>query len=102
MLSVKCPSCGGTVIFDETKNVPTYCSFCSAHLPDMTVFVQESLKLGIDQKRLDMDQQRTNMYIRRQNTANKADHNVVIVSVVAIVLAIIFFGFLFKLMNLFG
>lgn len=57
MLSVHCPSCGGTNIFDETKRIPTYCAFCGAHLPDMTEFVKESLKLGINKQYLDLDRQ---------------------------------------------
>ena len=63
MLSIHCPSCGGTNIFDETKYVPTYCAFCGSHLPDMTQFVQESLKLGLDKKRLKLDQQRHEMKV---------------------------------------
>ena len=51
MLSVQCPKCGGTNIFDETKQIPTYCAFCSAHLPDMTKFVEESIKLNLEKER---------------------------------------------------
>ena len=61
MLSFSCPKCGGTTKFDETKEVPTYCMFCGAHLPDMTEFVKESLRLGLDQKQLTVDRERHNM-----------------------------------------
>ena len=60
MLSIYCPKCGATVKFDEDQ-IPTFCSFCGAHLPDMTDFVKENLKLEIDKKRLDLDRQRHEM-----------------------------------------
>lgn len=61
MLSVPCPKCGGTNIFDETKQIPTYCSFCGSHLPNMDTYVQESLKLKVENELLNMEKQRHQM-----------------------------------------
>ena len=65
MLSAKCPTCGGTNIFDEKKQIPTYCSFCGGHLPDMTKFVQESLQLGLDKQRYTMEINKMDKEIKR-------------------------------------
>ena len=56
MLSVKCPSCGGTVQFDES-HIATFCSFCGSHLPDMTDYVKKAAELDIKQKQhiIDME-----------------------------------------------
>lgn len=84
MLSVPCPKCGGTNIFDETKQIPTYCSFCGAHLPDMTEYVRRSLNLGVDRQYFNMNMQqmdrsidyvnadthRINRQIRRERVKN--------------------------------
>lgn len=70
MLSVPCPKCGGTNIFDETKQIPTYCSFCSAHLPNMDAYVQESLKVAVDKQKLNLDLQRMDKEIKKINAGN--------------------------------
>lgn len=70
MLSVPCPKCGGTNIFDETKQIPTYCSFCSAHLPNMDTYVQESLKVAVDKQKLNLDLQRMDKEIKKINASN--------------------------------
>lgn len=71
MLSVHCPSCGGTNIFDETKQIPTYCAFCGAHLPDMTEFVKESLKLGLDKQHHSMDMEKADKEIEKERIKSK-------------------------------
>lgn len=68
MLSVHCPKCGATTRFDETKQIPTYCMFCGAHLPDMTNYVQQAVKLGLDKKQLDIDRQRHDMTMEEMQT----------------------------------
>ena len=70
MLSVHCPKCSGTNIFDETKQIPTYCAFCGAHLPDMTTFVQESLKLGLDKQHHSMDLEKMDKEIKKERVLN--------------------------------
>ncbi len=86
MMSADCPKCGATNLFDETKKIPAYCSFCGAHLPDMTEYVKRSLNLGIDREYFKMDMQRADKNIeyvtrdtkritkdiRRQNIKNIA------------------------------
>ena len=54
MLSVKCPSCGATLPFDE-NNILTFCSFCGAHLPVMTDYVKKAADLDIKQKQHAID-----------------------------------------------
>lgn len=54
MLSIKCPTCGGTVQFDES-HIATFCSFCGAHLPDMTDYVKKAAELDIQQRQHAMD-----------------------------------------------
>lgn len=61
MLSVHCPECGGTNIFEETENIPTFCGFCGANLPDMTQFVKDALKVEVNRKQLELDKQRHKM-----------------------------------------
>ena len=70
MLSVPCPKCGGTNIFDETKQIPTYCSFCGSHLPNMDTYVQESLKVAVDKQKLNLDLQRMDKEIKKINASN--------------------------------
>lgn len=74
MLSVHCPSCGGTNIFDEKKQIPTYCAFCGAHFPDMTTFVQESLKLGLDKQHHSMEMEKADKEIKKEQIKAKSDH----------------------------
>ena len=102
MLSIHCPNCGGTNIFDETKNIPTYCGFCSAHLPDMTEFVKGSLNVEVDKKQLQVDEQRTKLYERRMKAANKPDIGLIIFGVILLIVVIVVFGFFGKIINLFG
>lgn len=54
MLSMKCPSCGATISFDE-NNISTFCSFCGAHLPVMTDYVKKAADLDIRQKQHAID-----------------------------------------------
>lgn len=70
MMSVQCKKCGATNLFDETKNVPTYCSFCAAHLPDMTQFVKDSLKLNIDKQRNTLEINRLDKEIKKEKVSN--------------------------------
>lgn len=65
MLSVNCPNCGATNIFDETKAIPTYCSFCGGHLPDMTEYVKRNLNLNIDRHYFNMNMQYVDKDIER-------------------------------------
>lgn len=97
MLSVHCPSCGGTNIFDETKQIPTYCAFCGKHLPDMTTFVQESLKLGLDKQQLDIDRQRHQMELEtidKDIKRTKAKISGEKLGYIAIIVGLIFFGYI--------
>ena len=64
MLSFHCPKCGATTKFDEKKEVPTYCMFCGAHLPDMDNFVKEALRLKQDETQLSHDRERHEMEIK--------------------------------------
>lgn len=100
MLSVPCPKCGGTNIFDETKTIPTYCSFCGAHLPNMDAYVQEALKLKVENELLNMEKQRHQMemeaeekHIRKMKEAKK-DSFGDIISIIITLLAIILFGYI--------
>ena len=70
MLSANCPRCGATNIFDETKQIPTYCSFCGSHLPNMDTYVQESLKVAVDKQKLNLDLQRMDKEIKKINASN--------------------------------
>ena len=92
MLSVQCPKCGSTNIFDETKQVPTYCAFCAAHLPDMTTFVKESLKLGLDKQYHAMELERMDKEIKKERVDTSLDKLKIIA---IIVLGVIIFGYLF-------
>lgn len=92
MLSVHCPNCGGTNIFDETKQIPTYCAFCAAHLPDMTTFVQESLKLGLDKQHHQMELEKMDKEIKKERVDTSLDKLKIIA---IIVVSIIIFGYLF-------
>jgi len=99
MLSVHCPNCGGTNIFDETKSIPTYCGFCSAHLPDMTQFVKDSLKVEANRKQLDLDRQRHDMEIEtlnKQIKKEKADNRGTIFAFVTVILMLLFLFWLFS------
>lgn len=90
MLSVHCPNCGGTNIFDETKQIPTYCGFCSAHLPDMTTFVQESLKLGLDKQHHQMDLEKMDKQIKRERVNTSTTKlKIIVVGVMFVLWAII-------------
>ena len=99
MLSVHCPNCGGTNIFDETKAIPTYCGFCNAHLPDMTEFVKGSLNVEVDKKQLQVDEQRTKLYERRMKAANRPDIGLIIFLVVFAIIVISIMGPIWKLIK---
>lgn len=91
MLSVHCPKCGATTRFDETKQIPTYCMFCGAHLPDMTNYVQQALKLGLDKKQLDIDRQRHDMTMEEMHTdiqREKAKNDIPIRKLIALVIGL--------------
>ena len=87
MLSVPCPKCGGTNIFDETKQIPTYCSFCSAHLPNMDAYVQEALKLKVENELLNMEKQRHQMEMEKEE---KDKYYFYVTKICVIILAIFF------------
>ena len=102
MLSFSCPKCGGTTKFDETKEVPTYCMFCGAHLPDMTEFVKESLKLGLDRKQLNLDRERHNMNMEEVDQKirwEKTRRGIPLSQMIAIILAFIVVVFMFILIS---
>lgn len=100
MLSITCPKCGGTNIFDETKTIPTYCSFCGAHLPDMDSYVQDSLKLQVENELLNMEKQRHKMEMEAEEKriqrmkAVKKDSFGDIVCAIIMLLGIIIFGYI--------
>ena len=99
MLSVHCPNCGGTNIFDETKKIPTFCGFCGAHLPDMTQFVKDSLKIEANRKQLDLDRQRHAMEIEtldKQIKKEKTNNSGTIFGYIVIILGLLFFFWLFS------
>lgn len=100
MLSVPCPKCGGTNVFDETKQIPTYCSFCGAHLPNMDSYVQDSLKLQVENELLNMEKQRHKMEMEAEEKriqkmkAVKKDSFGDIVCTIIMLLGIIIFGYI--------
>ena len=98
MLSIHCPNCGGTNIFDETKNIPTYCGFCSAHLPDMTEFVKKSLDLKVDEQYLDLDRQRHNMEMETMEKQIKKSKATKSIGVKEFILLLLMFALLFWLL----
>lgn len=89
MLSIHCPSCGGTNIFDETKQIPTYCAFCSAHLPDMTKFVQDSLKLGLDTKRHTMQLETMDKEIKKERVKTSTEKLRLIIILILTILGLL-------------
>ena len=90
MLSVQCPKCGGTNIFDESKQIPTYCAFCASHLPDMTTFVKESLKLNLEKQHHAMELEKMNKEIKRERVSTSVDK----IKLFAIILMIIIWGYI--------
>lgn len=92
MLSVNCPNCGGTNIFDEKKQVPAYCSFCGSHLPEMTTFVKEALKLGLDKQYHNMDMEKMDKEIKKvrvQNSSTKLGMFAIILSIIALIFILV-------------
>lgn len=96
MLSVHCPNCGGTNIFDETKQIPTYCAFCASHLPDMTEFVQESLKLSLDKQHHKMDMEKMDKEIKKERIESSTHK---IIFLILFVFIIIFGIIMVKIIN---
>ena len=100
MLSIHCPNCGGTSVFDETKDIPTYCTFCGAHFQNMDHFVEESLRLGlhkqalnldrevlkIDRQRHDMDMERINKEIKKERVHTFTDKVELLIGLITILL----------------
>lgn len=103
MLSIHCPSCGASIIFDESKQIPTFCSFCGAHLPDMTNYVQEALKLKLDKEFLNLDEQRHSMemetinrQIQKEKIVRSKNPFEYILAFMALLIVILAFVFLFS------
>ena len=65
LFSIRCPNCGGTVIFDK-DHVATFCSFCGTHLPDMTEYVKRSIDLEIEQKQHSMNIETIDKEIKKE------------------------------------
>ena len=103
MLSMKCPSCGGTIHFDE-NHIATFCSFCGAHLPDMTDFVKKSANLNIEQKQHSMHMETMDKEMQREQNMTKQANTRNIVNLITklplILLIAFFFYMLFKMMSL--
>ncbi|MBP5729421.1 MAG: hypothetical protein J6Y48_20325 [Clostridia bacterium] len=102
MLSVHCPKCNATTKFDETKEIPTYCMFCGAHLPDMSNYVREALKLGLDKQHLDIDRQRHEMTMEEMNTdirRTKVRNELPITKVIVFIITILFIVFSLLIMR---
>ena len=49
MLSLQCPKCGATVIFDE-DHIGTFCTFCGAHLGVMTDYTVRAANVSLDKQ----------------------------------------------------
>lgn len=65
ILSYKCPSCGGTVLFDS-DHIATYCTFCKAHFPDLTNFVLKAAELELDKTQHAMEMETADKEIRKE------------------------------------
>ena len=98
MLSIYCPNCGATVKFDKDQ-IPTFCSFCGAHLPDMTDFVKDNIRLEVDKRYLNLDRQRHQMRIEELRKESKAkrtpDGTVLVKAVVCIIVLLLTAIFVF-------
>ena len=103
MLSMKCPSCGGTIHFDE-NHIATFCSLCGAHLPDMTDYVKKASNLTIEQKQHSMNMETMDKEIQREQNITRQVNTRNIVNLITklpfILLAFFFFYMLFKMMSM--
>ncbi len=86
-LSVKCRNCNATNTFDK-DNIPTFCSFCGAALPDMQPYVKEALSIAIERERHSMNMEKGEQEIRKQQSRNFKDKADVIITVVSAALII--------------
>ena len=71
-LSINCPKCGANNKFDE-NNIPTFCSFCGATLPDMQPYVHEAIKLKFEKQRHEMDMETEDKIIHRERLRGVRD-----------------------------
>ena len=62
-LSVNCGKCGATNKF-TAKNIPTFCSFCGAALPDMKKHADEAIKIALERQRHEMDMEKADKSIK--------------------------------------
>lgn len=96
MLSIKCPNCGGTVQFDE-NHIITFCSFCGSQLPDMSSYVEQAMKLSVEEKRHNMEMQKMEKQMKRDALDNKLDAIGLVLKIIGVG---IFMFFFFKIMSL--
>ena len=95
MLSIKCPNCGGTVQFDE-QHIATFCSFCGSHLPDMTNYVEEAIKINQERERHQMEMEKLDKKMKREKRENISDF---IASIPVIILVIAFLYLMIKILT---
>ena len=97
MLSIKCPSCGGTVQFDE-QHIATFCSFCGSHLPDMTDYVKKVAELELEKKQHIIDMETMEKELKKERIKNSPEKSrLIALIIVTTPIFIIIFWLLTKL-----
>ena len=61
-LSINCAKCGATNKF-MSDNIPMFCSFCGATLPDMSKHIDEAISMQRERERHEMAKEKDRDYV---------------------------------------
>ena len=90
MLSIKCKTCGATNTFKEDE-IPSFCSFCGAALPNMLPFVEEAIKISQERERHKMEMEKLDKTLRKEKAKKRSNFYEMIITVA--VMGVMFYLF---------
>lgn len=99
-LSINCAKCGATNKF-MSDNIPMFCSFCGATLPDMSKHIDEAISMQRERERHEMAKEKTELEIKKEYAKVDAEKKLFRDRIIRAIIMLVFGALAFLALELF-